>query len=139
MKARLKPGLSQYNEVADRFFSIVLIGVGAVLTPLIHAQSFRNPFPPSTPVADPMVLPAVNTPVNQNVNSPQQTNRFVPASQQQRIAALPNAVSRSTPTRKSRLPGARDSIYEPTAVLAKVGPEYILAGDIMPVRISFCG
>ena len=114
------------------FFSIVLIGVGAVSTPLIHAQSFRNSLPPSTPVADPMLLPAVNTPVNQNVNSRQQKNRFVPASQQQRIAALPNAVSRSAPTRKSRLPGARDSIYEPTAVLAKVGPEYILAGDVMP-------
>ena len=54
--ALVKPGLSQYNEVADCFFSIVLIGVGAVLTPLIRAQSFRNPSLPQ-PVADPMFPP----------------------------------------------------------------------------------
>ena len=61
-------------------------------------------------------------------------SKFVPASGVPRVAALPGpARSQTDPSRQVVTPPTLDNnLYEPTTVLATVGPEYILAGDLMP-------
>ena len=63
-----------------------------------------------------------------------ENTRFVPASGVPRVAALPGpARSQTNPNRQVLTPQTLDnSVYEPTTVLATVGSEYILAGDLMP-------
>ena len=61
-------------------------------------------------------------------------SRFVPASGAPKVAALPGpARSQTNPNRQVVTSQTLDNnVYEPTTVLATVGPEYILAGDLMP-------
>ena len=69
---------------------------------------------------------------NQNVNQPDSRNsKFVAAAGVPQVANLP--VARGTTSPQAAIQNTvADNVYEPTTVLATVGPEYILAGDLIP-------
>ncbi|MEE2676294.1 MAG: peptidylprolyl isomerase [Planctomycetota bacterium] len=96
----------------------------------IHAL-LAQPFAPLDPAvngAPELAQPANNS---QNFDRPGLRPRFVPASGAPRVATLPNnstAVTGQATSSNDTI----DDVYEPTTVLATVGPEYILAGDLIP-------
>ena len=61
-------------------------------------------------------------------------SQFVPASGAPRVAALPVPTRNQTDVNPQiAMPQTLDNnVYEPATVLATVGPEYILAGDLLP-------
>tara|TARA_B100000945_G_C20417480_1_gene615892 strand:+ start:579 stop:1928 length:1350 start_codon:yes stop_codon:yes gene_type:complete len=73
--------------------------------------------------------PANNT---QNFNKPAaQNSNLAPSFVTPRVANLPaNRITTNAQT--DRQSAVIDNVYEPTTVLATVGPEYILAGDLIP-------
>ena len=107
--------------------TVVAILLASDIHPLL-----AQPFTPAVPTVN-GVRGAVQ-PVNNSQNLGQPTRQspgFVPVSGAPRIATLSDISTAATPQVTSQNRGLND-VYEPTTVLATVGPEYILAGDLIP-------
>jgi len=104
--------------------TVVAILLASDIRPLL-----AQPFAPGVPA-----VRGASQPVNSSQNLAQPTRPspgFVPVSGAPRIATLSNISAAATPQATSQNRVIND-VYEPTTVLATVGPEYILAGDLIP-------
>ncbi|MCH2371818.1 MAG: peptidylprolyl isomerase [Pirellulales bacterium] len=106
-----------------------------VVVAILFASNFDTLLAQPLAPVDPTVkgVPESAQPANnsQNFDQPVLRPRFVPASGAPQVAILPNNTTAAT----RQVTSANDTIndvYEPTTVLATVGPEYILAGDLIP-------
>ena len=104
--------------------AVVAILLASDIRPLL-----AQPFAPGVPA-----IRGASQPVNSSHNLAQPTRpspEFVPVSGAPRIATLSNISATAIPQATSQNRVIND-VYEPTTVLATVGPEYILAGDMIP-------
>ena len=104
--------------------TVVAILLASDIRPLL-----AQPFAPGVPA-----IRGASQPVNSSQNLAQLTRpspEFVPVSGAPRIATLSNISATAIPQATSQNRVIND-VYEPTTVLATVGPEYILAGDLIP-------
>ena len=107
--------------------TVVAILLASDIQPLL-----AQPFAP--PVSSVNGVRGAVQPVNNSQNLGQPTRQspgFVPVSAAPRIATLSDISTAATPQATSQNRVIND-VYEPTTVLATVGPEYILAGDLIP-------